>query len=195
MHYLCGTDIENLTILNKTTDFHNIGSICKVQNGLSQNDSKNLQVYTPKNTQETVKILQKYSNGLWTTVLGRNSDCQLNSGSFNSAFFHSKLFESKALSRDWITLFSQTINASMKQRFSGTVHFFRNLEIISSILGTRASVSNIDAATKTNDEKVCPPTYILCNQLPRILITTVKMDELLHIFTHYTVYSILYTPS
>ena len=64
MHYLCGTDIENLTILNKTTDFHNIGSICKVQNGLSQNDSKNLQVYTPKNTQETVKILQKYSNGL-----------------------------------------------------------------------------------------------------------------------------------
>ena len=66
MHYLCGTDIENLTILNQTTEFHNIGSICKVQN--DQNDPKNLQVYTPKNTQEIVKILQKYSNGFLTTV-------------------------------------------------------------------------------------------------------------------------------
>ena len=62
MHYLCGTDIENLTILNQTTDFYNISSICNVQNG--QSDPKNQQVYTPKNTQETVKILQKYSNGL-----------------------------------------------------------------------------------------------------------------------------------
>ena len=99
LHYLCGTNISNLIIVNATADFKTYNSICILNN-------TQIPLYTPTSKNDISEIIMKYRKRIENFILNLISfTCQ--------SYFIPCI--------DYQIRFLQTIIESMKQHSTGTV--------------------------------------------------------------------------
>ena len=120
LHYLCGTNISNLVIVNATADFKTYNSICILNN-------TQLPLYTPKNKNDISEIIMKYrkriENFIWWVkfIVLSQERLPFVPGSFtlNLISFTCQSYFIPCI--DYQIRFLQTIIESMKQHSIGTV--------------------------------------------------------------------------